>query len=240
MGKPGVVRHRETRPFSARCYTSSKYMRSQADMAEVFDFIGLHKATAVLRTPTAAAAPKAMDAAIAGGFKICEFTLTTPGCLQCVEDFAQRKDIMVGCGTVMNIPDAQAAMDAGARFLVSPCLVEDVILWAAKHNIVIIPGCATPTELYKAYTLGAPIQKLFPGVANGPTWVKAVSAALPMLKINPTSGVELSTAAEYIRAGANSLGFVAPLFDALDIENEDWGAVQAKAEQLIAAVKAAK
>ena len=81
---------------------------------------------------------------------------------------------------------AMAAMDAGSEFLVAPVLVPEVVTWCAMHNIVIIPGCQTPTEAYNAYKAGAPVQKIFPGVAGGHMWVKAVSAALPMLTLNPT------------------------------------------------------
>ena len=102
-----------------------------------------------------------------------------------------------------------------------------------------IPCCTTPSELYKAYTLGAPVQKLFPGVAGGPNWVRAVAAALPMLRINPTSGVEIDTAADFLRAGANSLGFVAPAFDQNAIKAGDWDAISKRATEIMAAVKAA-
>ena len=84
----------------------------------------------MLRTPTAEAAPKAMQAAIDGGFKIVEFTLTTPKCLDAVADFRKKYDgkVMIGCGTLMDIEDAQNALDAGAEFIVAPVLVPEVPL----------------------------------------------------------------------------------------------------------------
>ena len=106
----------------------------------------------------------------------------------------------------MSVDDAKRAMDAGAKFIVSPVIVPEVVQWCAENMIVCAPGCQTPTEMVQAWKLGAPIQKLFPGVMGGPNWVKAVSAALPMLRINPTSGVEIDTAADYLRAGAGSRG----------------------------------
>ena len=93
--------------------------------------------------------------------------------------------------------------------------------------------------MVQAWKLGAPIQKLFPGVAGGPAWVRAVSAALPMLRINPTSGVEISTAADYLRAGASSLGFVAPAFPPKLVENKEWDAISKIASDIQAAVKSA-
>ena len=81
-----------------------------------------------------------------------------------------------------------------------------------------------------AYRHGAPLQKLFPGVAGGAGWVKAVSSALPMLNINPTSGVTLENAGEYLNMGAASVGLVAPLFDPVAIANEDWDQIAKNAE----------
>ena len=123
-----------------------------------------HKACAVLRTPIEGAILPAMDAAVAGGFKLAEFTLTTPGCLDAVSKYASRTDVLTGVGTVMTIDDAKNAMDAGARFIVSPVLIPEVVEWCAAHQIVVAPGCQTPTEMIQAFKLGAPIQKLFPGV----------------------------------------------------------------------------
>ena len=81
------------------------------------------------------------------------------------------------------------------------------------------------------------MQKLFPGVAGGPMWVKAVSAALPMLSINPTSGVDLDNAGDYLRNGAASVGLVAPLFDPVAIQNEDWDQIAKNAEKVMANVR---
>jgi 2-dehydro-3-deoxyphosphogluconate aldolase/(4S)-4-hydroxy-2-oxoglutarate aldolase len=215
------------------------YMRTDAEFNEVLDQFSKHKACAVLRTGVEGAAYDAMDAAVKGGFRLAEFTLTTPGCLDAVSRFASRTDVLTGCGTILNVDDAKQAMDAGSKFIVSPILVPEVIEWCAANKIVCIPGCTTPSELYRAYTLGAPVQKLFPGVAGGPNWVRAVAAALPMLRINPTSGVEIDTAADFLRAGANSLGFVAPAFDQNAIKAGDWDAISKRAEEIMAAVKAA-
>ena len=169
------------RPRAARGLATDSYCKSPESFTKVLDTFKKYRACAVLRTPKAELCPPAMQAAIDGGFDIVEFTLTTPGCLDAVSDFRKKYDgkVMIGCGTVMDIPDAKAAMDAGAEFLVAPVLVPEVVTWCALHNIVIIPGCQTPTEAYQAYKAGAPVQKICPDVAGGHTWVKAVSAALP-------------------------------------------------------------
>ena len=77
-------------------------------------------------------------------------------------------------------------------------LQPEVVTWCAMNNIVIIPGCQTPTEAYNAYKAGAPVQKIFLGVAGGAAWVGAVSKALPMLTLNPTSGVDLDNAGDFL------------------------------------------
>lgn len=82
---------------------------------------------------------------------------------------------MVGCGTIIDVGDAERAVDAGAEFIITPVMLPDVIGWCAERNIVCVPGCQTPTELVSAYRAGAPLQKLFPGVAGGPMWVKVRS-----------------------------------------------------------------
>lgn len=225
----------------ARGFAASalSHMQSKEQEQYVLDYFAEHKATAVLRTPDKEFAPKAMEAAVEGGFKILEFTLTTPGCLDMIREFSKRDDVLVGCGTVMNVADAEAAMDAGAKFLISPCIIPEVIEYAVARNIVVVPGCQTPSELYNAYTMGAQVQKLFPGIAGGPNTVKAISAALPMLRINPTSGVEKDTAAAYLQSGASSLGFVAPLFPPELMGKRDYDGLVQNAKEIIAAVNSA-
>jgi len=202
---------------------------------KVLQKFATHRACAVLRTSTSESCPKSMQAAIDGGFKICEFTLTTPDCLQHLSDFRARYDgkIMIGCGTILTIEDAQQAIDAGAEFIITPVMLPDVIQWCAERNIVSVPGCQTPTELVSAYRFGAPLQKLFPGVTGGPMWVKAVSSALPFLSINPTSGVDLDNAGDYLRHGAASVGLVAPLFDQDAIARGDFDTIAKNAAKVI-------
>jgi Entner-Doudoroff aldolase len=207
----------------------------------VLDKFAQIRACAVLRTATSEACPKAMQAAIDGGFKIVEFTLTTPGCLQHLSDFRSKYDgdVMVGCGTILNTEDAENAVDAGAEFIITPVMLPDVIEWCAARKIVCVPGCQTPTELVNAYRHGAPLQKLFPGVTGGPMWVKAVSSALPFLSINPTSGVDLDNAGEYLTHGAASVGLVAPLFDPAAIASGDFDQIAKNAERVMANVREA-
>lgn len=216
-------------------------VQSVEDYNKVLDKFATIRACAVLRTATSDDCPKAMHAAIDGGFKIVEFTLTTPNCLQHLSDFRTKYDgdVMVGCGTILSPEDAEKAVDAGSEFIITPVMLPDVIEWCVERNIVCVPGCQTPTELVNAYRHGAPIQKLFPGVAGGPGWVKAVSSAMPFLSINPTSGVDLDNAGDFLKMGAASVGLVAPLFDQEAIARGDFDQIAKNAEKVMANVKTA-
>ena len=231
-----------TRLFSSAASSSGlDRMNSVENYEAVLDKFAQIRACAVLRTPTSEACPKAMQAAIDGGFKIVEFTLTTPDCLQHLSDFRSKYDgdVMVGCGTILNTEDAENAIDAGSEFIITPVMLPDVIEWCRDRNIVCVPGCQTPTELVNAYRHGAPLQKLFPGVTGGPMWVKAVSSALPFLSINPTSGVDLDNAGDFLKNGAASVGLVAPLFDQAAIANGDFDQIAKNAERVMANVREA-
>lgn len=216
-------------------------MHSVDNYEAVLDKFAQIRACAVLRTATSEACPKAMQAAIDGGFKIVEFTLTTPDCLQHLSDFRAKYDgdVMVGCGTILTTEDAENAIDAGSEFIITPVMLPDVIEWCRDRNIVCVPGCQTPTELVNAYRHGAPLQKLFPGVAGGPMWVKAVSSAMPFLSINPTSGVDLDNAGDFLKNGAASVGLVAPLFDQTAIANGDFDQIAKNAAKVMANVREA-
>lgn len=229
------------RPFStARVASATDRVQTEENYNAVLNKFATVRACAVLRTATSDSCPKAMQAAIDGGFKIVEFTLTTPNCLEHLSDFRKRYDdgdVMVGCGTILSPEDAEKAIDAGSEFIITPVMLPDVIKWCAERNIVCVPGCQTPTELVNAYRHGAPIQKLFPGVAGGPGWVKAVSSAMPFLSINPTSGVDLDNAGDFLRMGAASVGLVAPLFDQEAIARGDFEQIAENAKKVMANVK---
>ncbi|MDA1195551.1 MAG: bifunctional 4-hydroxy-2-oxoglutarate aldolase/2-dehydro-3-deoxy-phosphogluconate aldolase [Planctomycetota bacterium] len=205
---------------------------------EFVQHFGALKASAILRTDDRAAAGVAMDAAVRGGFRILEFTLTTPGALEWIAAFAARSGLVVGAGTVLTVDDARAAVDAGARFLVSPVVDELVIEEATRLGVAVMPGVHTPTEMLRAHRAGAPLQKLFPAPGLGPAYVKACLGPLPFLRIVPTNGCDAGNARAWLAAGSHALGFVAPLFDAAEVRAGDTAAIEARARALISAVTA--
>jgi Entner-Doudoroff aldolase len=139
---------------------------------------------------------------------------------------------------VLETEEAREAVRRGARFLVSPVVDEAVIEEARALGVAAIPGGSTPTELLRAHRAGAPLQKLFPGPAGGPAWVRACLGPLPFLRIVPTSGVDESNAADYLAAGAYAVGFVTSLFRPELLATRDFAAIEARARVLRSAIGA--
>jgi len=198
---------------------------------------GRVKASAILRTNNQEKAAQAMEAAIRGGFRIIEFTLTIPGVFELVQDFSRREGLVVGTGTVMTADEARQSVEAGARFLVSPVVDEVVIDAARQLAVACMPGTHTPTEMLRAHRAGAQLCKLFPSPSGGPDWVRAVLGPMPWLKIVPTNGVDQHNAGAWLAAGAYAVGFVAPLFVAADIAAGRWDVIEERAAKCIAAVQ---
>ena len=200
------------------------------------ELFGRLKASAILRTSEAAAAAPAMDAAVRAGFRIVEFTLTTPEVYERIGEFSRRDGLVVGAGTVLTVEEARLAVEAGARFLVSPVVDEAVIEEAARLGVAVMPGVHTPTEMLRAQRAGAQLQKLFPAPGLGPAYVKACLGPLPFLNIVPTNGCDADNAGAWLAAGAHALGFVAPLFDAAEVLAGETDKIEARARALLAAV----
>lgn len=197
-----------------------------------------HRASAILRTDDPAAVRPALDAAIAGGFRLVEVTMTTPDCLAHVRALAANPDLVVGCGTVLTVAEAQAAQAAGARFLVSPVTDPDVIGYCRAQGLVSMPGTFTPTEMLAAHRAGADFCKLFPAPGNGPEYLRAVRGPLPFLRIVPTSGVTEENVDSWLQAGAFGVGFVASLFAADDLKHRRFDAIAQRAARMLAKVRA--
>jgi 2-dehydro-3-deoxyphosphogluconate aldolase / (4S)-4-hydroxy-2-oxoglutarate aldolase len=199
--------------------------------------LGEARASAILRTDSAETAIGAMEAAVRGGFAICEFTLTIPDVYEIIRDFSSRHpDVIVGAGTVLEVDEAHRAVEAGARFLVSPVVDEAVIAAANELGVAVMPGTHTPTEMLRAHRAGAPLQKLFPAPGIGPDFVKACLGPMPFLKIVPTHGVTLENAARWLAAGAHAIGFVAPLFDPELVKAGHFDELEQRARKLLAAL----
>ena len=191
------------------------------------------KISAIIRTDDHKVAEQAMQAAVDGGFRVVEFTLTTPGSLNLITQFRENDDLIVGAGTVMSPTIAQEAVEAGAQFLVSPVCNVDVIQEAEKLDVVSIPGTFTATEMETAHRAGADFVKLFPAPENVAEYIRFILAPLPYLKIFPTSGVNLDNMLDVLQAGAAGIGFVRPLFDPEMIRNKNYDGIRQRAEAIV-------
>jgi 2-dehydro-3-deoxyphosphogluconate aldolase/(4S)-4-hydroxy-2-oxoglutarate aldolase len=197
------------------------------------ELLGRERASAILRTDDRDAAAAAMEAAIEGGFRIVEFTLTIPGVYELIERFAARRDLVVGAGTVLEVEQARRSVDAGARFLVSPVTDDAVIAAAGELGVAAMPGAATPPEMLRAHRAGAPLIKLFPAPAGGPVWLRSALAPLPFLKVVPTNGVDADNFGAWLAAGAWAAGFTAPLFDRAEIAAKRWDRITERARTIL-------
>jgi 2-dehydro-3-deoxyphosphogluconate aldolase/(4S)-4-hydroxy-2-oxoglutarate aldolase len=163
----------------------------------------------VLRAKTIAQAHAVVKAMIAGGVTVVEVTMTVPGALDLLKELKNEygSQLLLGSGTVTTPAQAQATIDAGAEFVVSPSLHRDVISVTKQNNKISCPGALTPTEAITAWNAGADYVKIFPcSAVGGASYLKSLLAPFPHLKLIPTGGVTLSTAADFLRAGARALG----------------------------------
>ena len=159
-----------------------------------------------------------------GGVDVAEITMTSPGALEAIE--RARGELgdtaLIGVGSVLDAETARAAIGAGAQFVISPVLSHEVIATAHRYGRPVIPGGMTPTEIISAWQAGAAMVKVFPANHFGPQFFKDLRGPMPQLKLTPTGGVNLDTAAEWLRAGAACLGVGSALVKRDLIENEDW------------------
>lgn len=178
-----------------------------ADRMETLDRILRAGITAVIRAKSSEHLNRVADALKAGGVECIEVTMTTPNALRVIEETAQRlgEEVLIGVGSVLDEETARAAILAGAQFVVSPVLNLDMIKMAHRYDKVAVPGTFTPTEIITAWENGADLVKVFPAGRVGPAFFKDVLGPLPQVRLVPTGGVNLDTAAEFIKNGAAAL-----------------------------------
>ncbi len=205
---------------------------AQSRRHETAAWIERERISAIIRTNDQDLAGDAMRAAVEGGFRMVEFTLTTPGAVELIAEFSRRSDLLVGAGTVLTVAQARKAVAAGARFLVSPICDPIIVAEAATLDVASIPGAFTSTEMETAHRLGADFVKVFPAPAGGVGFIEAVLAPLPHLKLFPTAGVSKENFVEFLNAGCVGVGFVKPLFDPSDLARRDFAAIRNRAMEI--------
>jgi 2-dehydro-3-deoxyphosphogluconate aldolase / (4S)-4-hydroxy-2-oxoglutarate aldolase len=164
----------------------------------------------------------------AAGLTTIEITMNTPDAASIIRrSLDQHPDgLNIGAGTVCTMADLETALAAGAQFIVTPIVVDAVILACLERGIPIFAGAFTPSEIYKAWSLGASIVKVFPCTALGPAYISDLKAPLDQLKLLPTGGVSLTNMAAFFRAGAEGVGIGSHLFDKALIRAKNWPMLQ--------------
>ncbi len=162
----------------------------------------------VIRASSPQEARFAAEAVWQGGIPIVEITMTVPGALEVISELVKTMpELLVGAGTVLDRNAARKCAEAGAQFLVTPGFDAPTVAAAKKLKLIIMAGALTPTEVMTVWKSGADFVKVFPcGNMGGPSYLKALKGPLPQVPLVPTGGVNLETAADYIRAGAAALG----------------------------------
>lgn len=199
---------------------------------------------AVMRGVDRGSVVELADALRAGGVTAMEVTADTPDAVAMVErlseHFADDDGVVVGAGTVLDTETARAVVSAGAEFVVSPTLAEDVIALCNRYGVVSAPGVFTPTEALTAYEAGADVVKVFPASTGGPGHVSAIKGPLGQIPIVPTGGVGPENAADYVEAGAVAVGVGSALVSEEAVAQGDFDRIEATARELVETVRAAR
>jgi 2-dehydro-3-deoxyphosphogluconate aldolase/(4S)-4-hydroxy-2-oxoglutarate aldolase len=197
----------------------------------------------VVRAASSAEACRVVDAICEGGIPIIEVTMTVPGATDVIREITARykTEVLVGAGTVTTPEQAEACLDAGAEFLVSPGLSVRVMRVAERCEKLMIPGALSPSELMAAHEAGAKLIKIFPcGSMGGPKYIQALRGPFPHIAFIPTGGVTFSNAEEYLAAGAFALGVGTDLVDVKSLRTENSQKVLNAARALVAIVRHAR
>ena len=165
-----------------------------------------------------------MPAYVEAGFTTIEVTMNTPGAREIIESLShQYKGIVnIGAGTVCDLKDLEGAIGSGAQFIVTPIINEEVMKECPRQGIPIFPGALTPTEIYKAWSMGAEMIKIFPSSSLGPDYIKELKGPFDKIKLMAVGGISIANCTEYIKAGASGLGLGSQLFDKKLIEEKNW------------------
>jgi 2-dehydro-3-deoxyphosphogluconate aldolase/(4S)-4-hydroxy-2-oxoglutarate aldolase len=210
-------------------------MSKESQLKQVLD-CGI---VAVVRSPDSKQLVDVARALADGGISVIEITMTVPGALDVVRQVrdALGDRILLGAGTILDPETARAALLAGAEYLVAPTINFDVIRLCQRYDRLVMPGAFTPTEILAAWEAGADIIKVFPADVVGPAFFKAVRGPLPQIRLMPTGGVDLTTAAAFLKAGACCLGVGSQLIEPRTVAERNFDRIRDLARQYVAVVQ---
>jgi 2-dehydro-3-deoxyphosphogluconate aldolase / (4S)-4-hydroxy-2-oxoglutarate aldolase len=174
-----------------------------------------------------------------GGVSVVEITMSVPNALDVVRQVREALGdrVLLGAGTVLDPETARAALLAGAEYLVAPTVNLDVIRLCRRYDKLVMPGAFTPTEILTAWEAGADIVKVFPAEVIGPAFFKALRGPLPQIRLMPTGGVDLTTAAAFLKAGACCLGVGSQLVEPKAVAERNFDRIRDLARQYAAVVQ---
>lgn len=201
--------------------------------ATIVDRLVAQRVVPVLRFDSARATRDAVDALREAGFATFEITLTTPGAMDVMRELAGDPALLVGAGTVLDLDAAARCLDAGARFLVAPCLVAGLAEAAHERGAAALIGGWTPGEVLAAHRAGADVVKVFPASSGGPPHLAGIHAVFPGIRLCPTGGVNAQNLREYFRAGAAFVGVGNNIVDAQALASGDRARVVAHAKAFL-------
>ena len=236
VNRPPVVRERHGAPGTERTAPIDANMGPDGVGARPAVPGGRVGVVAIVRLRRHEPPDDLLEALLGGGVTAVEVTLPTPGSVGAVRRWAQDGRAVVGVGTVRTARDAIEAIEAGARFLVTPTTRPEVLQAAAERRVPVIAGAMTPTEIDIAWDAGAAAVKVFPVSAlGGPGFVRAVREPLDDVLLLPTGGVDEAATEEFARAGCIGVGVGGGLVAEHLVADRDWPALTARAESLVAA-----
>lgn len=201
---------------------------------KILESILKRKSVAVIRLKEADKLKKVIESLALGGVSVAEVTMTVPNAIGLIKQVTQElsEDIIVGVGSVLNADVAKQAIEAGAKYVVSPIFKKEIIDAAHEYDVPAMPGCFTPTEVLTAFEYGADVVKVFPADVLGMAFFKGILAPMPHLKLMPTGGVTLTNAGDWIKAGAVAVGIGSALLDKEAIDTENYSKLTANAKQI--------
>lgn len=210
--------------------------------SETLEKIISNGAIAVIRLKDESCIQNVVNAIIKGNIRCIEITMTVPNAREIIANLVSefKNSIILGAGTVTNSLDVEQLIAKGAKFIVSPILNYDIIKVCNKSDVVCMPGCFTPTEIFNAWNSGADMIKVFPATSLGPRYFKDLSAPFPDIKLVPTGGVTIENVGEWILSGASAVGVGSNLFDMKTILENNYGEITRRAEQLIKNIQDAR
>jgi 2-dehydro-3-deoxyphosphogluconate aldolase/(4S)-4-hydroxy-2-oxoglutarate aldolase len=197
----------------------------------------------IIRASSADAVVPVAEALLQAGLPICEITLTVPNAIDAIGAVAKRfpGKVLLGAGTVTDAETTRRAVDAGAEFIVTPCLVPEVIEAAQRADVAVLPGALTPGEVFEAFRSGGDMVKVFPVQSvGGAAYLRALRGPFPDIPLVPTGGVTLANMAELFQAGAAAVGVGTELISQDALDRRDYAAIGALAKQFLAAARQAR